>query len=111
MLHGAQIAVDITLRSATSSDGWSQSDAAHTNGAGNRCRLVVIALETGGRWSDEAVEIVDMLAGARAREVLPVLRQSSVRASGVATPVDAHVGGFHVRGLSPILWCNLVWTR
>ena len=93
-LHGAQLAVDITLRSATSSDGWPQPTAAHTNGAplirarrdketkyaelvaGNRCRLVVVALETGGRWSNEAVEFVDMLAGARAREALPVLRRS-----------------------------------
>ena len=44
--------------------------------AGNRCRLVVVALETGGRWSNEAIEFVDMLAGARAREALPVLRRS-----------------------------------
>ena len=33
MLHGAQLAVDITLRSATSSDDWPQPNAAHTNGA------------------------------------------------------------------------------
>ena len=94
MLHGAQLAVDITLRSATSSDGWPQPNAAHTNGAafirarrdketkyaelvaGNRCHLVVIALETGGRWSDEAVEFVDMLGEGRAREAFPVLRRS-----------------------------------
>ena len=33
MFHGAQIAVDITFRSATSSDGWPQPNTAHTNGA------------------------------------------------------------------------------
>ena len=34
-----------------------------------RCRVVVVAIETGGRWSSEAVEFVRQLAFARAREV------------------------------------------
>ena len=33
--------------------------------AGNRCALVVVAVETGGRWSSEAVYFVSALAGAR----------------------------------------------
>ena len=78
--HGAQLAIDITLRSATSANGLPQRNAAHRDGAelvaGNRCFLVVIALETGGRWSGEAVEFIDMLAGARARDVLPLMRRS-----------------------------------
>ena len=44
---------------------------------GDRCRLVVVGIETGGRWNPEAVEFVDMLAGARAREAPPVLRRSA----------------------------------
>ena len=39
-----------------------------------RCRLVVVAIETGGRWSDEAVHLFRMLAFAKARESLPVLK-------------------------------------
>ena len=35
--------------------------------AGNRC-LVVVTLETGGRWSTEGLEFVKCLAHARARE-------------------------------------------
>ena len=94
MRHGAQLAIDITLRSATSANGLPRRNAAHRDGAvltqaradkeakyaelvaGNHCFLVVIALETGGRWSGEAVEFIDMLAGARAREVLPLMRRS-----------------------------------
>ena len=34
-----------------------------------RCRLVVVAIETGGRWSDEAVEFIRLLACAKAQEV------------------------------------------
>ena len=44
---------------------------------GDRCRLVVVGIKTGGRWSSEAVEFVDKMAGARAREAPPVLRRSA----------------------------------
>ena len=44
---------------------------------GERCRLVVVGIETWGRWSTEAVEFFHMMAGARAREAPPVLRQSA----------------------------------
>ena len=43
---------------------------------GDRCHLVVVALETGGRWSSEALELVESLAAARAREA-PILRRSA----------------------------------
>ena len=39
-----------------------------------RCRLVVVAIETGGRWSDEAVHLFRMLAFAKARESPPALK-------------------------------------
>ena len=31
----------------------------------DRCRLVVVGMETGGRWSTEALQLVEMLAAAR----------------------------------------------
>ena len=37
------------------------------------CRLVVVAIGTGGRWSDEAVNFIWQLATAKARESPPVL--------------------------------------
>ena len=40
----------------------------------SRCRLVVIALDVGGRWSAEAVDLVRQLARARARSVPERLR-------------------------------------
>ena len=33
--------------------------------AGDRCRLVVVALETGGRWSSETIQFVESLASCR----------------------------------------------
>ena len=93
--HGAQLAADITLRSATSSCGAPRPNAAVVNGAvltqarrdkevkyselvpAERCRLVVIALETGGRWSTEALNFVEDMANSRAREAPPRLRRSA----------------------------------
>ena len=70
---GSQVAVDVTFRSALRCSGEPQHNAADVNGAtlaqartdkettylelvaSNRCRLVVVVpLETGGRWSEEA---------------------------------------------------------
>ena len=44
------------------------------------CASCVVALETGGRWSGEAVEFIDMMAGPNHAKVSPL---------GVATSVDA----------------------
>ena len=38
--------------------------------------LVVVGIETGGRWSSEAAEFVDMMAQAKAREAPQVLQRS-----------------------------------
>ena len=72
--HGSQLAVDITLRSATTAQGLPCPGAASTDGSvlvrarkekehkyhelvgGERCRLIVVARETGGRWSCEAMD-------------------------------------------------------
>ena len=39
-----------------------------------RCALVVVALETGGRWSSEAVQFFEELSYAKSRSVQPRLR-------------------------------------
>ena len=93
--QGAQLAVDITLRSALTVTGEPRSNGATTNGAalqsarhveeakypelleGDRCRLVVIGVETGGRFSQEAVEFVHALAAAKASDSPPVMRRSA----------------------------------
>ena len=93
--HGAQLAVDITLRSVLTAAGLPCPNAARVNGAvlqkarrdkeakyvellhGNRCHLVVVGIETGGRWSTEAVEFIDKMASGRAREAPAVLRGSA----------------------------------
>ena len=96
--HGAQLAVDITLRSSITADGEARSGAATAGGAtligaradkerkyaelvqARRCRLVVVAIETGGRWSDEAADFVQLLADGRSREAPPYLRKSASKA-------------------------------
>ena len=99
LASGAQLAVDITVRSPLTSTGLARPGAATTDGAvlvraradkeakytellqGNRCHLVVVGLETGSRWSTETTTFVDMLAAGRAREVPSVLRRSTHLAS------------------------------
>ena len=93
--HGAQLAVDVTLRSAVTASGRACPNAAVVDGAvanaarrdkerkyaelveGRRCKLVVVAIETGGRWSAEACNFVENLAWAKSREVVPVLHRSA----------------------------------
>ena len=95
---GAQLAVDVTLRSVLSSTGEPKARAAEVGGAvaeaarkdkeaaypelvlAKRCALVVVALETGGRWSDEAASFVADLAKAKARSAPPTLRPAAVLA-------------------------------
>ena len=92
--HGAQLAIDVTLRSALTSFGTACTNAAGANGAvlekarrdkeakyaelvnGARCHLVVVAIETGGRWSNEVLDFVADLAAARSREAQPALQRS-----------------------------------
>ena len=45
---------------------------------GNLCALVVVAVETGGHWSREAVDFVSSLAEACARDAPPLLRLCSL---------------------------------
>ena len=83
---GAQLAIDVTLRSAVGRNGEARPHAAEVDGAvllqartdkeirypeltTGRCRLVVVAIETGGRWSEEAVDLLWQLSCAKARDV------------------------------------------
>lgn len=95
---GAQLAVDATLVSAVRRNGTASRQAAQMDGAAlhkararkeatypelahtTRCRLVVVGLEVGGRWSDEAAEFIWLLAAARARAAPAALRRSAAQA-------------------------------
>ena len=91
----------VTLRSALGCSGEPELGAADQDGAillqarrenettcpelvaSNRCRLRVVALGIGSRWSEEAADIFRQLDVARAREE---------SRSGVGTTLDPHVG-------------------
>ena len=83
---GVQLAVDTTLVSAIQGNGEPRNGAAERDGValaqakrkkarmypelvrpGARARLVVLALEAGGRWFKDARAFVQLLARARAR--------------------------------------------
>ena len=84
--HGAQLAVDATIVSPVARSGAAQAGAAERPGRAlanaaqrkrrtypelvraRRCRLVVFGMEVGGRWGDEAVSFLRLLARARARD-------------------------------------------
>ena len=91
--NGSQLAIDTTLVSPLHRDGTARRKAATHNGAalqyarrrksttcpeltgeGGRARLVVLAAEVGGRFSEEAASFVHALAKAKSRSHPPVLR-------------------------------------
>ena len=84
---GAQLAVDATLVSPMSRNGRPQPRAVDSDGRkeakyaellqSRRCRLVVLGIEIGGRWSDEALEFVRLLAKSKARAYPRLLRKSA----------------------------------
>ena len=83
--HGLPMLLDITMASLLHANGTPVRGAAATDGvaigiaeqrkwrrypelqSSREARLVVVACETGGRWSDEAVGLVQDLAEAKAR--------------------------------------------
>ena len=121
--HGASLAVDTTVRSFVTADGGARSGAATADGAtfigaradkernyaelvqARRCRLVAVAIETGGRWSDEAADFVLLLAEGRSREVPPnickqgmaALVDADARLCGVSGGTSGGVGGIACR--------------
>ena len=97
--HGAQLAGDTTLVSALRRDGSLRPGATDVDGValvaarrrkertypelhadGGRARLVVAALEVGGRWSSEAWTFVRLLARARAQQEPDLVRASAALA-------------------------------
>ena len=97
---GEQVAVDTTLVSPLHRSGAPRPRAAAEAGvalraarqrkestypkllAARRCRLVVLALEVGGRWSPEAARFVRLLARAKARSAPAPLRAAVRQAWG-----------------------------
>ena len=91
---GAQLAVDTTLVSPLTSSSQPRRRAGQYAGAAlqdarkskertypellrsRRCRLVVLAIETGGRWSPEATTFLRLLAQTKARAVPNILRKA-----------------------------------
>ena len=96
LFKGAQLAIDTTIvcpvrRDGTphartpTKDGISLEKARvrkekrypELNGIGGRARLVVFAMETGGRWSEEAWKFVHLLSKARARSDPKLLQKEA----------------------------------
>ena len=91
---GTQLAIDTALVSPLTRDGQPRRRALRFTGAvlqdarrrkertypeligSRRCRFVVLAIETGGRWSEEASMFVRLLAQAKARQAPPLLQTS-----------------------------------
>ena len=96
--HGAQLGVDTTLVSPLTRKGEPRPRALNEDGAalrdarrrkerrypelleGNRCRLVVTAMEIGGRWSEEAYDFLVALAAAKAEDAPRLLQGSTFQA-------------------------------
>ena len=97
--NGAQLAVDTTMVSPLTSSGEPRPQGRQPGSpalraarqakertypelvGGARCRLVVLAMEVGGKWSKEAADFLRLLAQARNRSVVPALRKAAVQAS------------------------------
>ena len=99
LFHGAQLAIDTTLVSPVRRDGLPRARCEREDGAAlamarrrkertypeltgrfGRAKLVVLACEVGGRWSDETQAFLRQLAKAKARTEA-VLLQSRARAA------------------------------
>ena len=95
LYSGAQLGLDATLVSPVRRDGSAYPRAAVRDGvrleaararkekkylellATRRCKLVVCAMEVGGRWSEEAWTLLTLLAKAKARGVPAALQRST----------------------------------
>ena len=87
LFHGAQLAIDTTIVSGLRRNGTARPRAARVDGAVlenarkrkedtypeltgeyGRARLVVFAVEVGGRWSSESFQLIRLLAKGRAEQ-------------------------------------------
>ena len=99
LFGGAQLAVDTTLVSPLHCDGSPHARAANVDGAvlaaarrlkertypeltgpRSRARLVVLAGEIGGRWSEETRRFLSLLAKAKTRSEPPILKKRAEQA-------------------------------
>ena len=84
-----RLAVHITWRRALTRLGEPQSNASDVDGAGRdkeakypelaasgRCTLVVVGVETGRRWSEEAADFLRQPSTSKAQEVPSFMRRS-----------------------------------
>ena len=96
--HGAQVAIDATIVSPIRADGRPRPQAARQAGVALQAarlrkratypefhssrgyRLLVAAVETGGRWDEESYKFLVQLAKAKARSAPSVLRSSLTNA-------------------------------
>ena len=95
----AQLAVDTTLVCALHEDGRPRRRAAEQDGVAievaerrkistypelvgphSRAKLVVLALEVGGRWSEQTCAFLSQLADTRARQETPLMRRRAEQA-------------------------------
>ena len=84
LFQGAQLAVDITIRSVCSGSkhvahrrrGFVASQKERSASMQNCWLVTVVDVEMGGRWSAESVEFINCLAAPKAREAPMVLRGS-----------------------------------
>jgi hypothetical protein len=109
--HGAQLAIDATIVSPVTGRGEAQAGAAEHPGRAlanaaqrkrrtypelvraRRCRLVVFGMEVGGRWGDEAVSFLRLIARARARDAPAQVRTAAQVAWGVRWSALVAVAG------------------
>ena len=87
LFHGAQLAIDTTIVCALRRNGMARPRAAGVDGVSlevarkkkedtypeltgenGRCRMVVFAVEVGGRWSSESIQFIRLLAKDRAKQ-------------------------------------------
>ena len=98
LYHGAQLAIDATIVSPVRGDSLPTPQAAGEDGVAlrracrvkrrryailtrsRRCRLLVAAVETGGRWREEPYRFLVELARAKARSAPYILRTSLTNA-------------------------------
>ena len=93
VVDGAQLAVDTTVVSSLHCDGSPHREAADVDGAvrkertypelvrpGRRARLVVLAGDVAGRWSEETVSFIRPLAKARVRGEPTILKKRAEQA-------------------------------
>ena len=93
VFHGAQLALDTTLVSPLRADGVPHRQCATSDGAAlqtarrrkertypelsgtqGRAKLVVLAAEVGGRWSEETRCFISLLARAKVRSLPKIIR-------------------------------------